>query len=131
MKRMLMLLSTAAAVAGGCTEANQTFERPEDRHVFSRVDRGAEGDIVVAAAFSGGAAGDVTLRLLACPVNETRCEQLAAVVGAHPEQVPEVSAAHGGIVLTVNREDRIGFFRSFSRVMPSLSEGQIHLRYRD
>lgn len=128
---MILLSSAAAAAFGGCTAPDASFERPERRHILSSIGWGAEGEILVAATFSGGAAGDVTLRLLACPSDGARCEQLAAIDRPNSRPVPEVASARGAVVLTVNRSDRIGFFRSFSRVIPSLSEGPIYLRYRD
>lgn len=114
----------------GCTRQPATeMDRPDERHVHSRVARGAEGEILLASAFSGGGAGDTTYRMLACPTGKPRCEILASI-SWDQEETPELVSERAGIHLVVNESNRIGQFRSFSRTIPSLELGGLFLRYR-
>lgn len=125
-----LAILSCLSLSASCSQEDRSFERPGERHIYSRVARGGEGEVMVAATFSGGGAGDTTFRLLACPKDKPECEELAAVSVANEDRKPDVRAASVGIEFVVEQNDRIGFFRSFSRSIPSLSEGPIYLRYR-
>jgi hypothetical protein len=105
------------------------MDRPAEPQVHSRVARAAEGEILLASAFSGGGAGDTTYRMLACPKGKPRCEILASIAWDE-EKIPELITEGADIYLVVNEGSRIGQFRSFSRTIPSLELGGLFLRYR-
>lgn len=129
MPRKLILAGFALMI--GCVQQPAAeIDRPEDRHIHSRVGRGPEGEILLASTFSGGAAGNTTYRVLACVPGETRCEILASIAWDE-EKAPELLADGRKIYLVVNDDSRIGQFRSFSRTIPSLQLGGLFLRYRE
>jgi hypothetical protein len=118
-------------LAVGCTrQPPAELDRPEARHIYSRVSRGQEGEILLAATLWGGGAGDITYRAFACPTGEPRCEVLSAISAADAEKIPKLIHEGDRIFLVVDEGDRIGEFRSYSTTLPSLKFGGLYLRYR-
>jgi hypothetical protein len=107
----------------------ETFSRPEGEHVLSRITRGKSGELLVAATHSGGAAGDTVYRVLACPTGSSSCEVIASI-NPYEAEKPMLVADGSRIALVVNSGDRIGQFRNYSRTLPDLRRGGMHLRYR-
>jgi hypothetical protein len=127
-QRKLILVGLSLLI--GCArQPPADIDRPEARHVHSRVSRGHEGEILLAATFSGGGAGDTTYQMLACPTGKPRCEVLASIAWDE-EKIPELIAKGPRIYLVVNEGSRIGQYQSFSRTIPSLRLGGFYLRYR-
>jgi hypothetical protein len=117
-------------VLQSCSSASQEeWPRPSEEHVLSRIARANEGELLLAATFSGGGAGDTTFRLLACPRVAARCEVLAAI-DANEGERPMLEQNDGGIALVVTRNDYISGFRNYSRTIESLAPGTISIRYR-
>jgi hypothetical protein len=134
--RVAAVILCIAWSGGGCSQNNLTDDRPEDRHIYSRVAVGDEGEMILGATFTGGGAGDTTYKLLACRLNERRCETIAAIAVDNDVVIdndpcrPEVRPSGGGVSLVVDPDKRVGIFQSFSRTLPSLAEGPITLHYR-
>jgi hypothetical protein len=112
------------------TKLPETLERPPNQQVHSRVSRGSDGDILVAATFSGGGAGDTVYRLLACQPRKADCEVLGSI-GASELPKPEISQEGGRVRLTVNKSDSINGFKNFSRSLRGLDYGSVYLYYRE
>ena len=125
--RRLFLLTTVAA-ASGCWGGTELVDRPESRYVLSRLSR-PDGELLVVATYSGGAAGDTIHRLLACPAAADECEVLAAV-DTNDNQAPGLTLNAGRIILSVNWDDTIGQFRNYSRTLNSVPAGTLYLSYR-
>ena len=117
------------SVVAACSAATEEMERPEDGNITSRVRRGGDGELMIAAPQSGGAAGDTVHRLLACPSAGRSCELLASV-DANGQSRPELIAEGSTVAFIVNGTDYIGGFRNYSRTVRGFEPGVIVLRYR-
>jgi hypothetical protein len=103
--------------------------RPEDKHILSRLQRGADGELIIAATYSGGGAGDTVYKFMACPANGASCEVLASI-DSNDGPKPKIFSDGNRIILLVNKDDYIYDFASFSRLMSGLNPGRIYLHYR-
>lgn len=125
-----LILAGIFLLVGCIQQGPEKIDRPEDRHTYSRLSLGKEGELLLAATFWGGGAGDITYRALACPTGQPDCEVLAAISAANPEEIPELIQQGDRIFLVVDEGDVIGTYRSYSRTLPSLKFGGLYLRYR-
>lgn len=115
---------------GACSsQSEETWPAPAKSQVSSAVQRSPEETIVVAVTSSGGGAGDITHRVLACQRGGARCELLASI-DTNDGPPPIVAKSAVGIALTVNKGDYVAGFRNFSRELGSLQPGEIYLQYR-
>ncbi len=124
------LMTLGILFVGACSPGvPNMMDRPSAEYVYSKVQVDKEGEIIVAATFSGGAAGDTTYKLFACPTGKARCEVLASI-GENGSPRPEVSMSNGKIVLTISENHGLSGFRNFTRLFTRMIEGSIRLNYR-
>jgi hypothetical protein len=124
-KVILCILFVAA-----CTDSYEiNLPRPEKKDQVSSIRRPDGGEIVLAMHFTGGAAGDKTYKVLACPSSGADCEVLATV-DSYESRPPEVVAERGGYTLVVNKDDSVWGFMTFSNTFQDLRRGDILLSYR-
>jgi hypothetical protein len=124
------LVVTILIGLGGCSaQSGDTWPAPEKRQISSTVQRSPEETLVVAVTSSGGGAGDITHRVLACNSGSDRCELLASI-DTNDRPAPALSKANDGVALIVNKGDYVAGFRNFSRELGSLQPGELYLQYR-
>jgi hypothetical protein len=115
---------------GGCnSRSGDTWPAPDKRQISSAVQRTAEETLLVTLTSSGGGAGDLTHRVLACKSGSEMCELLASI-DTNDGPAPALSKTREGVALIVNRGDYVADYRNFSRELGSLQPGELYLQYR-
>jgi hypothetical protein len=102
---------------------------PGPDQVSSTAQTASKETLLVATTSSGGGAGDITYRVLACKKGSDRCELLANI-DTNDAEAPSFANTPDGVVLLVNKGDYVADFRNFGRELASLQPGELRLQYR-
>lgn len=124
-----MVLAILIGLEGCSGGPDDTMPKPEKRQISSTVQRTPDELLVIAVTSSGGGAGDITHRLLACKLQGDHCEILASI-DTNDRTAPVLEKTHRGVDLIVNQGDYVAGFRNFSRKIGTMQPGELSVRYR-
>jgi hypothetical protein len=129
MQRKQLIAVCLLLTCVGCGDTDSArLNRPDTKDIQSSLRMGEAGEILVAAHYSGGAAGDKTYKVLACAARASACE-IIATVDPYDSAVPTLARDKDAVNLTVNQRDGVSGFRNFSHDLQT-GRGSLVLRYR-